>query len=442
MNQEKLLEKGMPASLDAERSILGAILLAGDLFGQSATMLNPDDFSLDSHRRIYRAMEQLMEAGNPVDLVTLSDALARKKELEAIGGVTYLSTLTEGLPRRDNIEHYVKIVRDNAVLRAIIHMSNSAIACALDQTETADEVLQTVQQRLIEIVQHEKQGSLVEVKEAARETFQLLESIRRSERKCIGVPTGLDDLDDLTTGFREKEFYVVGARPGQGKTALMCQSTSAAIAAAHKPGVFSVEVDRTQIITRLACQLTGLEVFDTRDPSCMGKSEFAMLTEAIAEIGSWPWFLEDSPRMSIKQLHAIARLWVSKGCDCIFVDYLQKLRAPGKTEYERVTAIADGLWELARMVEIPVVALSQLRRLGNGEKDRPPMLDDLRSSGEIEQNANAAFLIWRPLEPDDDGINHYSGEDQIIIAKQRSGPAGTHVKVRFDGPVGKFQARS
>jgi replicative DNA helicase len=178
------LEQGMPASLDAERSVLGAVLLDPVIFGQAASLINFDDFSLDSHRRIFRAMDEMLDRGTGLDLMTLSEALARKKELESVGGVTYLSTLTEGLPRRDNIEHYVKIVRDKAMLRGIIHMSNSAIAQSFDQTEDVDDVLGNLQQRLLEIVYHGKKGSGVEVSEAAREAYDELSEIRNMEPRC------------------------------------------------------------------------------------------------------------------------------------------------------------------------------------------------------------------------------------------------------------------
>lgn len=435
------LEQGMPASLDAERSVLGAVLLDPIIFGQAAALINFDDFSLDSHRRIFRAMDEMLDRGTAVDLMTLSEALARKKELESVGGVVYLSTLTEGLPRRDNIEHYVKIVRDKAMLRSIIHMSNAAIAESFDQTNDVDEVLGNVQQKLIDIVYHGKKGSGVEVSEAAREAYDELSEIRNLDPSagCIGVPTGLEDVDELTTGFRDKEFYVVGARPGQGKTAWMCQSIKKAIAVGHRPGVFSVEVPRTQIVTRLACQASNIAVFDTRDTRLMSPVEWANLGEAIAQVSQWEYFMDDSPRITLKQLQTISRMWVSKGCDCIYVDYLQKLRVPGKTEYDRVTAIADGLWELARSVGVPVIALSQLKR---AEQERPPTMEDLRSSGEIEQNANAVFLIYRPTEKDDTGMARFTGDDEFIIAKQRSGPAGRHVRVFFDGQIGLFRPRT
>lgn len=434
------LEKGMPASLDAERSVLGAVLLDPLILGQAAAILNFDDFSLDSHRRIFKAMDEMLDRGTAIDLMTLSEALARKKELESVGGVTYLSTLTEGLPRRDNIEAYAKIVRDKAMLRSIIHMSNAAIAESFENSIDVSEVLENVQGKLIDIVYHGKRGSSVSVREAAREAYDELSEIRNLDPsdQCIGVPTGLTGLDELTTGFRESEFYVVGARPGQGKTAWMCQSVKAAVERGRKPGVFSIEVPRTQIITRLACQSANIAVFDTRDTRCMTGPQWSNLGEAIAQVSSWDFFMEDNPRMTVKQLQTIARLWVSKGCDCIYVDYLQKLRAPGKNDFERVTAIADGLWELGRSLGVPVIALSQLKRV---EQDRAPTMEDLRSSGEIEQNANGVFLIWRPVERDDEERAHFTGDDQFIIAKQRSGPANCHVRVFFDGQIGFFRPR-
>jgi replicative DNA helicase len=436
--EEYIATHGMPVSLDCERSILGAILLDAFSYNEAASSVQVEDFSLDSHRRIFSAMLEMGEHGTHIDLITVSEFLARKKQLEAAGGVAYLSDLTSGVVRHASIEHYCGMVRDKSRSRLLIHAANATIARLVDG-EPIDDTLPDLQQRVIEIVYHGRQGMGLDVKTAARDTALRIMHIRKMETRCIGVPTGLRDLDELTTGYRAGEFYAIGARPGNGKTAFMCQAIREQVDAGHKPGVFSVEVDREQIILRLACQETNIPVIDTRDPRLMRGDDLHRLVEAIANIGEWPMFLEDSPRLTIKQLGAIARMWIAKGCDCIWVDFLQKLRVPGaRGDFERVTAIADGLWELGRTTGVPVVALSQLKRL---EGNPAPTLDDFRSSGEIEQNANGGFLLWRPTRETSDGGQEWTGEDQFIVAKNRSGPAGMHVRVTFDGPIGMYRPR-
>ena len=260
-------------------------------------------------------------------------------------------------------------------------------------------------------------------------------------RACVGLSTGIDALDVMTSGFRNGEFYVFGARPGDGKTAIMCQAIRRNCKAGRKVSAFSVEVKRTQIMQRLVSQESGISVFDMRDPRVLTEHEMTRVTMAASEVSKWPLTIEDSPRLNVKQLQAIARLHVSRGAEIIFIDYRQKLRAPGRDRFEKVTAIADSLWELGRSTDVPVVALSQLRCRTNPKEE--PTMDDLREPGEIEQNANGVFLLHRPteIEPGTDK-RKFTGHDKIIIAKQRSGPAGTYVHVRFNGVLGKFEERS
>ena len=424
---------------EAERSVLGAVLLDNFCYHEAAASLQADDFGLDSHRVIFSRMEELINSGRAIDYVTLADILGKQGRLEGIGGVAYLTSLTDGLPRTKNIEHYVVIVRDCSRARMITHMAENAIT-RLQGSDKPDDVLEDVQQRIIEVVYHGKQGSGMDMMTAGRDALRHWEEIRKMDGRCIGAPTGLEPLDELTTGFREKEFYVIGGRPGNGKTAFMCQGVRAQVKEGWRPGIFSIEVPREQIIARLACQETGIAVTDTRDPRLMKAEDYCFLREAAAEVAHWECFIEDTPRLSLKQIAAIARMWIAKGCNCIWVDYLHKIKVPGAgNRFEKVTAIADGLWELARFAGVPVVALSQLSRPPHGVVPPAPTLQDLRESGEIEQNANAVFLLHRPQEPDNDGTLCFSGEDQLIVAKQRSGIAGVHVPVHFNGPVGMYE---
>lgn len=436
-NQIRYLEQeGLPVSLDCERAILGAILLDNRTIYQTATLVS-DDFSLDSHRKIFRHMAEIAEAGIAIDFNILTQRLVDDHSLDAVGGGMYITGLTDGLPRVKNIEHYVKIVRDKSRARTLLRLCQAS-AAKIQEQEPPDEVLAEIQDQIIQLVHQGRAGRVPDIAEIATEFLQEIHAIRSMDDSCVGISTGLDDLDSMTTGFRRSEFYVFGARPGDGKTALMCQALRENCRAGRKCSAFSVEVKRTQIMQRLVSQESGISVFDMRDPRILTEGEMNRVMMAAAEVAKWPLLLEDSPRLDVKQLQAIARLHISQGAEVIFVDFLQKLRAAGRDRFEKVTAIADGLWELARSTDVPVVALSQLKRRQSPHEE--PTMDDLRESGEIEQNAHAVFLLHRPTEIVDDKRKH-TGLDKIIIAKQRSGPAGTFVPVRFNGALGMFEPR-
>lgn len=432
-------QEGLPYSAECEAAILGAIILDNFCFNQAASTLQPADFSLDSNRKIYSRMLDLMERGRAIDYQTLTEELLRHHQLDNVGGVAYVTSLTDGLPRVKNIEPYVEIVREKARARMLVNIAD-LVKAKISERELADDVLETVQQQLLDVLFHGRAGKSMTMPDICREALAELHAIRNSVGECIGKSTSLPMLDSITTGYRNSEFYVIGARPGNGKTAMMCQSARENIKRKSKPSIFSIEVPRIQIVNRLACMETGISVFDTRDPRGLSTTDMQRLQEAISEIALWPMFIEDSPRMTLKQLSAIARMHISQGADIIYVDFLQRMRAPGKTEYDRVTAAADGLWELARSTGVPVVALSQLRR--SSTPNEPPTMDDLRSSGEIEQLANAIFLLWRPVEVDPTTqMKHHTKMDQVIVAKQRSGISETHVPVEFNGRIGYFEER-
>lgn len=435
--QERYLEQsGMPANADCERAILGAVLLDNKAIFQTAP-LTAEDFSLDSHRRLFLRMWELLESGRAIDFNTLHESLLKNHELEAVGGLVYVTNLTDGLPRVANIGDYVEIVREKARARMLLHACTSASE-RLQDRETVDNVLEELQDVVIRTVHHGQHGTSINILEIAREFMNEMQAIRKMDGSIVGLSTGLQGLDEITTGFRKSEFYVFGARPGDGKTAWMCQAVRSNCKAGRKCSVFSVEVKRTQVIQRLVSQETNISVFNMRDPRWLKEDDVNRIQLAAAEIGSWPLFIEDSPRLTVKQLQAIARLHISQGAEIVFVDFLQKLRGVGRDRFEKVTAIADGLWELARSTDVPVVAMSQLRR--RQDLNAEPTMEELRESGEIEQNAHAVFLAFRPTET----VNQkkkYTHQDKIIIAKQRSGPAGRYIPVSFNGALGIYESR-
>jgi replicative DNA helicase len=437
---EILMDKRLPASVDAERAILGAVLLDNTAFYQAESFLTSGDFSLDSHRRIYERMCELIARGSAVDFVTLTEILKPNKELEAVGGVACVTNLTDGLPRVKNIEQYVKIVRDKSMLRQLIHSSYSTLQRAYDQEEPAEQTVAHAQDSLQRIVNsHYVEGSL---EDGVRDALKKLHELRERKGECIGASTGQSDVDIATTGYREKEVSVIAGRPGNGKTAFMVQGILANLKRGIKVGCFSSEVPKDQIYYRMACLETGLAVLHTRDPRELELSDYTRLQDAIAFIAeNWKdkLFLDDTPCIESDQLCARARSWASKGVEHVWVDNLQLVDSmrEWKTEYQQVTHAMNKVWHLARSTEQKFAAISHLKRLVGNPR---PTMSDLRSSGAIEQKSQLVMMLWREELFASDGetrIGH-SGKDEIIIVKQRSGPANITIQCRFEDKVGKW----
>jgi replicative DNA helicase len=326
--------------------VLGAILLDNQCFNQAAAVIAEEDFSLDTHRRIYRAMAELLERGARVDYVTLTEQLGADG-VKMCGGAAYVTSLTDGLPRVRNIRNYAQIVREKAQSRLLIHMCGAATS-AVRTGSKPETVLAEVQQRIIDIF-HKGRGSRTpELPELARQSLEQVHLVRSMPERCVGFTTGIPALDEITTGFRNGEFYVVGARPANGKTAFACQAIRANCLAGVKCGLFSVEMTGQQIVQRMAAMETGIDLFDLRDPRNLNRTELNNLEDAVAGISAWPLLVEDSGRITIREIGALARMFISQGAQIIFVDYLQRVRAPGKTDFDRVTAVSEYLCELAR----------------------------------------------------------------------------------------------
>jgi len=427
------LERGMPASLDAERSILGAILLDNDVFPQAAALLRAEDFSLDSHRRIYGRMTDLNSTGRPVDIITLTEELGRHKEVEAVGGVAYISSLTEGLPRRENIEHYVKIVRDKALLRALIHAANSAITRALDQSETTEEIIDAAESSIFQISEERISRGFVGVTEIVKESFGSLDALYERGRRITGLETHYSGLDQMTSGLQPSDLIIIAARPSMGKTAFaMNIAENAAVNDRKVVGMFSLEMSREALLLRLLCSQARVDAHKLRT-GFLGKEDFAKLTSGLSTLAEAPIFIDDTPGISLHEMRAKARRLqqAQKKLDLIIVDYLQLMGATPtgtgrrfENRTQEVSAISRGLKALAKEMRVPVIALSQLSRAPESRGgDHRPQLADLRESGSIEQDADVVMFIFREefYKPDDPDLE---GKAELIIGKQRNGPTG------------------
>ena len=424
------LASSLPANVEAERSILGAILLDNLAYNQAAEHLRPDDFSLDSHRRIYSRMVDLAESSRPIDMITLIEELERRKELEAIGDVGYVSGLVDGVPDRPSIEHYIRIVRDKALLRGLIHAANAAIAKAADQSDPAEDILNEAEATIFQLSEKRIGRGFIGVQEIIKELGGIDALLQRGQR-ITGLETYYSELDEKTSGLQPSDLVILAARPSMGKTSFaMNIAENAAIHGSKVVGVFSLEMSKEALLQRMLCSVARVDAHKFRTGS-LWQDDTRKIQQAIEQLAHAPIFVDDTPGISISEMRAKARRLVqSQGkLDLLIVDYLQLMSGGGGRRYENrtqeVSAISRGLKGLAKELRVPVIALSQLSRAPEtrGSGDHRPQLSDLRESGSIEQDADLVMFIFREevYKPDDPELE---GRAEIIIAKQRNGPIG------------------
>lgn len=419
----------LPSNVEAERSILGAILLDNFAYNQAAEHLRTEDFSLDSHRRIYARMVDLAESSRPIDMITLIEELERHKELQAIGDVGYVSSLVEGVPERPSIEHYVRIVRDKALLRGLISAANTAIARASEQSDTADDVLSDAEAAIFQLSEKRIGRGFMGVQDIVRESFGSVDALLQRGQRITGLATHYSDLDEMTSGLQRSDLVIIAARPSMGKTAFaMNIAENAAIDDQQVVGVFSLEMSREALLMRLLCSQARVDAHKMRTGS-LWQDDMKKVVRAMEQLAQAPIYIDDTPGISISEMRAKARrLKQSQGrLDLIIVDYLQLMSGGGKrfeNRTQEVSAISRGLKALAKELSVPVIALSQLSRAPESRGgDHRPQLADLRESGSIEQDADLVMFIFREevYRQDDPELQ---GRAEIIIAKQRNGPIG------------------
>jgi replicative DNA helicase len=431
----------LPANVEAERSILGAILLDNFAYNQAAEHLRTEDFSLDSHRRIYSRMVDLAESSRPIDMITLIEELDRHKDLQPIGDVAYVSSLVEGVPDRPSIEHYVKIVRDKALLRGVISAATTAIARASDQSDAAEDVLSDTEAAIFQLSEKRIGRGFMGVQEIVRETFGSVDALlQRGQR----MATHYTDLDEMTSGLQRSDLVIIAARPSMGKTAFVMNiAENAAIEDQSVVGVFSLEMSREALLMRLLCSQARVDAHKMRTGS-LWQDDTKKVVRAMEQLAHAPIFIDDTPGISLSEMRAKARrLKQAEGrLDLIIVDYLQLMSGGGKrfeNRTQEVSAISRGLKALAKELSVPVIALSQLSRAPESRSgDHRPQLADLRESGSIEQDADLVMFIFREevYKQDDPELQ---GRAEIIIAKQRNGPIG-RVKMAFLKHCTRFES--
>jgi len=425
---------GLPSSIQTEVTVLGAMLLDAVAITDATAKLRAEDFSLDSHQRIYRVMTDLMAVGHAVDLITVMDALSKRRELDAIGGAAYLAFLTEGIPRNPNIESYVRIVKDKSLLRQLLGIFNDGVVQASDQTEDATKVLNDVEVRLAEVADSAIQRGFSNIHEIVANSFGSIDALYEQGREVTGLATHYIEFDKMTSGLQNSELIIIAARPSMGKTAWAINiAQNCAVKDGKVVAVFSLEMSKESLLRRMLASeaMVGSRKLQT---GFIPREDKGKLIAALDRLVTSKMYIDDTPGITLAEMRAKARrLRQQEGrLDLIVIDYLQLMTgsvgsAQRKFENrtQEVSSISRGLKALAKELNVPVVALSQLSR-GSEQRtgDKKPLLSDLRESGSIEQDADVVAFIHREeyYNREDEDLK---GKAEIIIAKQRNGPTGS-----------------
>jgi replicative DNA helicase len=429
MASDATLERPLPHNLEAERSILGAVLLDNHALNAAVERLRTEDFFLPQHRQIFEHMVNLGEHQQAIDTITLMEVLSRSGKLEAAGGVAYLSQLADGLPRVTNVEHYARIVKEKAVLRNLAFSAAAIQEQALAAGDDADVILDRAESTIFQIAEDRVKAGLVGVKELVRENFERLEKIFSEGRRITGLSSGYAGLDNETAGLQPSELVILAARPSMGKTALAL-NVAENIALRHREpvAIFSLEMSKESLLLRMLASQARVDAHKFRTGH-MNRDDWGKVTGALSELGEAPLWIDDSASSTVLEMGAKARrLKRDRGLSLMIVDYLQLVvpSNPGRgtNRQEEVSSISRSLTGLAKELKIPVMVLSQLTRAPERE-DRKPQLSDLRESGAIEQDADVVMFINRPNFYKTDLPEEDRAKAELIIAKQRNGPTGT-----------------
>ena len=422
------LERPLPHNLEAERSILGAVLLDNHSLNAAVEKIRAEDFFLPQHRQIFQRMIQLAENQQAIDVVTLMDDLSRRGELDSAGGVPYLSQLADGLPRATNVEHYARIVKEKAVLRNLAYSAAAIQEQALAGGDDADVILDRAESTIFQIAEDRVRAGLIGVKELVRDNFERLERIFSEGRRITGLATGYPGLDNETAGLQPSELVILAARPSMGKTALALNiAENVAVRNRQPVAVFSLEMSKESLLMRMLASEARVDAHKFRTGH-IGREDWNKITHALGSLGDAPLWIDDSASSTVLEMGAKARrLKRDRGLSLMIVDYLQLVvptnTGRGTNRQEEVSSISRALKGLAKELKVPVVVLSQLTRAPERE-ERKPQLSDLRESGAIEQDADVVLFINRPNFYKSDLPEEDRAKAELIIAKQRNGPTG------------------
>ncbi len=430
-----------PQNIDAEQSVLGAIMLDKNAVINAADILIEDDFYKPAHSRIYSAIISLYEKRQPIDILSVTEKLKSESVLKEVGGQTYLTKLIESVPSSAHVEHYAKIVKEKKVLRDLIKVSAEITENAFSSTEAVDDMLDAIEQKIFSISQRSFTQKFTPLREELKNAYERIEKLHSGEGVMRGVPTGFSGLDNMLSGFQKSDLIILGARPSLGKTSLALDIARHVAVNENLPvGIFSLEMSREQVVDRFISSEAQIPLWELRTGRLKKDEDFALIQSALDKLSTAPIYIDDTPSPTILQMRSMARrLQAEHGLSLIVVDYLQLIQPRPHTEniVQQVTEFSRGLKSMARELNVPVLALSQLSREVDKRDNKRPRLSDLRESGSIEQDADIVMFIYRK----DRSILNPSNEDdnttEIIIAKHRNGPVGM-VKLKFDPERASF----
>ncbi len=431
-----------PQNLEAEESVLGALMIDHAAIIRVADILKVEDFYKPVHAAIYAAFLKLFEKRQPIDILTVTNSLKESGQLESMGGATFLTSLTEKVPTASHIEHYAKLVKEKKILRELINTSADISEGAFSSPEDIAVLLDQIESKIFSISQGSVSQKFFQIKDELKAAFERIERLHQGDGAMRGVPSGFTGLDNLLSGFQKSDLIIIGARPSVGKTSLVLNMLAHAGIKENLPvGIFSIEMSREQVIDRIIAGEAGVALWKLRTGKLRDENDFSLIQHAMDTISRAPIFVDDTPSPSILQMRAMARRLQSEhGLAMIVVDYLQLIQPHTKSDnvVSQVTEISRGLKGLARELNVPVIALSQLSRGVESRDSGVPRLSDLRDSGSIEQDADVVIFIHRKdrnkvgLDPADENMA------ELIVAKHRNGPLGT-VQVRFDPDTTTFR---
>jgi replicative DNA helicase len=434
-----------PYSLEAEMSVLGGMFIDADAVVKAVELLDDSMFYRESHRRLFRAMVRMWQTGEVIDVITLSEFLKNANDFEAIGGSPYLSQLLDAVPTAANIEYHARIVREKAILRRLIEAATGIIQSTFDQQGEVEAILDEAEQKIFQIAQTQDRKGFVWIKELLWPAMEQIELLSQNSSSITGIPTGFADLDTMTAGFQKGDLIIIAARPSMGKTAFILNiAQHAAITAQSSVAFFSLEMSKESLVQRMLTSEARVDATRVRTGR-LRDDDYPRLAQAAGLLNTAPIYIDDTPAISILEMRAKARRLKSDRNDLsmIIVDYLQLMQAGGKVEsrQQEVSEISRGLKALAKELQVPVVALSQLSRAVESRPDKRPMMSDLRESGAIEQDADVIMFLYRPeyyLGPVDKDGNSLEGRAEVIVGKQRNGATGS-IPLMFQKEFTRFE---
>ena len=432
------MDRVPPQNNEAEQSVLGAVFLSKEALITAMEMLRPEDFYKTAHQRIFKTMMDLYEKGEPVDLVTVTAELQDHKLLDEVGGVPYLTALAGSVPTAANVEYYAKIVEEKSLLRRLILTATKIANEGYSREDEVGEIIADAEKYILEIAQKRNTGGFTPIRDVLLETYERIEFLSQRRGDVTGIPTGYPDLDKMTAGLQRSDLIILAARPSVGKTAFALNlAQNVAARAGETVAIFSLEMAASQLVQRMICAEGNLDASKMRSGS-LEEDDWQKLTMAIGTLAKAPIYIDDTPGVTVQDIRAkCRRLQAERGLGLIVIDYLQLIhgRGRGENRQQEVSEISRTLKGIARELNVPVIALSQLSRSVEQRQDKRPMMSDIRESGSIEQDADIVAFLYRDDYYDKESENKNVVE--IIIAKQRNGPTGT-VELAFLKEYNKF----